>query len=174
MVMWSRRCFPNAFFLFSSPSSFLYSCFPASMPSPTDSTMFLYTSFYTCISAPSNMSLMHNKECACMSVHACPWTEAASATLLPVEKSRDVIDCYSYSNSESAQRVGTPPPLALWQHQSRAAAYSDSRGCWHHHEEREPGCEDRNMRRRRQISARWTAALSDGVRFHTEADDLFT
>lgn len=101
---------PTLFSSFLHPPPSCTLVFPLAFPSPTEWTMFLYTSFYTCISAPSNMSLMHNKECACMSVHACPWTEAASATHLPVEKSRDVIDCYSYSNSESVQRIGTPPP----------------------------------------------------------------
>lgn len=51
----------------------------------------------------------------------------------------DVIDCYSHYCSESEPAVGTPPPSALQQHQPRAAACSERRGCWYYCGERERG-----------------------------------
>lgn len=141
MVVWSRRCFP-----ISSPSSF-----PLAFALPH--MFLLYPPPQTCAHATAEKG-------ACVHERVCPWTEAASATHLPGEKWCDVIACYSHSAASQRWPLVHRPPLNLWQHQSRAAAYSDSRGCWYHHEEREPRWED-NTRGTTLRSARWTAALSD-------------
>lgn len=157
MVVWSRRLLPHLFFpllftlllpacLCPPPQIQPCSCLHPSIPPP-------------CAHVTAEKgAFMHER--------VCPWTEAASATHLPWEKWCDVIACYSYSAASQRWPLVHRPPLNLWQHQSAAAAaYSDSRGCWYHHEERGPGCED-NMRGTTQISARWTAALSDIGRLH--------
>lgn len=107
-----KMLLPRFFFpLLSSPLLLpFHPLFPRlPLPSPTDSSMSLFTSPPTCV-------FLAHAVCAergmYMRERACPWICTASATRLPLEKLRDVIDCYSHSNSESAPSVGTPPPLS--------------------------------------------------------------
>lgn len=105
-----KMLLPHLFSSLPSSPSFPYSLFPR-LPSPTRSPMFLFTSPRTCVVlAHAVCARMTAERGAYARERACPWTGAASAPHSPLEKSRDVVDCYSRSGSESALSVGTPPP----------------------------------------------------------------
>lgn len=78
--------------------------------------------------------------------HVWVWVCGELNTLASRKACCDVIDCFSHYHSESALSVGTPPPSALRQHQSWAAACSERRGCWYYYEGRgtrkKGGCGD--------------------------------
>ena len=153
--MWSRCCFHLPFF---SPlcllptallfSSLLFSCFASPvLPSPANSLC------SACLHRAPCRGRVHVFPLLSMYVHVCPksqairdeymrerahpWTCAGSCTHLHHrEACCDVIEHYSHYHSESVASVGTPPPSALRQHQSKAAAFSERRGCWPYYEER--------------------------------------
>lgn len=107
------------------------------------------------------------------SVHALE-AGAASAARLPLEKWRDVIDCYSLQQRVSAVRWYTAPPqLRDITDQGRlSSALRQQRMLVPPRGEREAACGGRILSRRMQLSssARRTSAPSDVSCFHEEAD----